>query len=345
MSPWWPADSLGTKQRSLLRILSVATSENIVPAPLVFCLAHEHRGSYSRKLKRLAQRLASGMTLPDAIENTPGVLPDDHMLAVRFGTQSGILSQVFESILSRDQSTGHSLRARLIELALYSKFMLATMFFILLFMMVKIVPSFQAIFDDFELDLPRITLWLIESSEFFINYWYLFALVLIGIFVLGGSHASRSFFSRTLFSRVIPPVASLRSAEMMDLLSVSVAAGRPVAGALSTMARYHTYPVIRRKLLFVFNEVEQGADPWESMVATRLINAKESAAIVSATSQESRAWTMNRLAQLRRERFTTKVDAFGNLLQTAATLCLGAIVLFVGVALLLPLFDLVNNLN
>lgn len=340
MSPWWPADSLDTKQRSLLRILSVATSENIVPAPLVFCLAEEHRGSYRRKLKRLAQLLSSGTSLPDALENSPGVLADAQLLAIRFGHQSGLLMQVFSALLLPKPSAGHSLKARMIELVLYSKIVIVVMFFILTFLMIKIVPSFMSIFDDFDLDLPQITIRLIEISEFLVHYWYVVFFVIIGVLVLLSSRTLKNLFRRVLFPRLIPPVASLRSSELLDLLSVTVAAGRPLAGALSTLARYHLDPQVRRKLLFVFNEVEQGANPWKRMVSTRLLNAKEAAAIETATTPQSRAWTMNRLAGLRRDRFAAKVDAFGNLLQTGVTLCFGAVVLFVGVALLLPLFDL-----
>jgi type IV pilus assembly protein PilC len=54
---------------------------------------------------------------------------------------------------------------------------------ILTFIMIKIVPSFQAIFDDFELDLPAMTVYLIAFSQWCVNYWYLIPGVPIAIWL------------------------------------------------------------------------------------------------------------------------------------------------------------------
>ena len=210
--------------------------------------------------------------------------------------------------------------------------------------MIKIVPSFQAIFDDFELDLPRITIHLINICIFIANYWYLIAFgVLLFMFVLGARRL-RDFFRRTLSPRFVPPLASLHSAELMDMLGIVIKHGRPLAGALSTLARYHFDPLVRRKLLFVRNEVEQGADPWESLATTKLITGKEAKAITSATSPNTRAWSLHHLAQLRYDHVNGKFLALRGALEIVPIIVMGAVVMFVAVALLLPLFHLVECL-
>jgi len=51
---------------------------------------------------------------------------------------------------------------------------------ILAFIMIKIVPQFKKIFDDFGSELPPMTQTLIDISNFTVDYWYLLPLVPIG---------------------------------------------------------------------------------------------------------------------------------------------------------------------
>ncbi len=345
MTPWWPADTLASKQRSLLRILSVAAVERLEVAPLVACLALEHRGRYRRRLRRLAQRLAAHTPLANALEQTPGVLSDEQILAIQFGDQSGTLSATLANLLDAEHQAAAQVNFRLRQTVFYAVITITILILVLAFLMMKIVPSFQAIFDDFELELPNLTILLISISRFAVNYWFLIALPLLFVAWLFRSETSRRFFRRVLSSRVLRPIAELRSADLLDMLSVTVRSGRPLAGALSTMARHHFDSLMRHRLLFVRNEVEQGVDVWQSMATARLITTAEAQALESSTSVDSRAWAMKQLARLKRGRVAGQIDACVNLLQPLIILMLAGTVLFVAVACLAPLLDLVNGLS
>ena len=343
-TPWWPTDTKTSKQYSLLQLLATATKERLAVAPLVQCMSEEHRFFFRRQLRLLGNRLAGGMPLADALEQIPGMLPDGPMLAIRLGHQSGVLAEMLSHLRRSPQHPTVSLTSQLVKIGGYGVFTFLALLMMLTFFLIKIIPSFQAIFDDFDLDLPPITYRLIGLSNLFASYWYVIGLTFIALCALYCARSVRNFLRRSLFPRLIPPVASLHTAELMDMLAAIVETGRPLAGALSTLARYHFDPRVRRKLLFVRNELEQGADLWQTMAQTRLITSQEANAIERATSSESRAWTLNRLAQQRYGHIAGKIEALRITLQIAAILFAGAIVLFVALACLVPLFHLIEGL-
>lgn len=51
-------------------------------------------------------------------------------------------------------------------------------------MLVKIVPSFEKIFEDFGTELPAMSIWVLNLSHFFHVYWYL-SVPIILIFYVG----------------------------------------------------------------------------------------------------------------------------------------------------------------
>lgn len=343
-TPWWPADTLASKQRSLLRLFSAAAADRLDAAPLTACYSVEHRGRYRRRLRRLAQRLAAGMSLADALEQTPGALSDEQALAVRFGDQSGTLPVTLANLLDTRNQTAGQIAWQLRQLAFYSTITLTIFVLILSFLLIKIIPSFNAIFDDFDLETPRPLQLLVSASQLALNYWFVILLVLLSLVWLVRSERSRRYFRRKVWSRIMPPIAQLRSADLLDLLSVTLRTGRPLSGALSTLARYHFDSFVRNKLLFVRNEVEQGADMWNSLATARLLLTAEARALENSTSTESRAWTMQQLAQLKRNQASRRIDLYVNLLQPVVILLLAGLVLFVAVACLSPLMNLISGL-
>jgi type II secretory pathway component PulF len=344
-TPPWPTDSLATKQKALLRLLGIASTDRLEAAPLIAALATEHRGSYRRRLRRLARRMTAGMSLSDAVEQTPGVLSDEQALAVRFGEQSGTLPATLQRLLEHPSPAELRVVGRFRQIGFYVAITAAIFLFIMSFFLVKIMPSFQAIFNDFSMDLPPITVLMIGLSNDLVNYWYLFVLPLLLVIWLVRSPASRRFFSRNISSRILRPIAQLRVANILSLLAGSYRAGRPLAGAISTLARYHFDPKLRHKLLFVRNEIEQGVDPWESMTTAKLISTEEANALTKSTSSETRAWTMERLADKKRGQVDRRIDFYVSLLQPAITLLLAAVVLFVAVACMTPLIKMVEALS
>lgn len=314
-------------------------------APLVASLAAEHRWRFRRRLRLLARRLEAGATLADALEQTPGVVSDQQQLAIRFGEQSGTLPAILNELLAQEDTTSKHADMRLRQIGFYSAITLTIFVLVLSFIMIKIIPSYNAILQDFSMRVPLSLNWLIRVSNFVSQFWFVFALlVALGVWLIR-SQRSRRFFRRRLWSRLLPPVAQLRSADLMNLLSVSLRAGRPLAGAISTLARYHYDTLIRHKLLFVRNEIEQGANVWESMATARLLTPQESHALDCSTSSETRAWSMNQLARLRRGHVSGRLELFTMILQVVVILVLAAAVLLVALACLSPLVEMVSGMS
>ena len=79
------------KEQSLLHLLSVGHNQRIPMADLVRHHAEEHRALRRRRLRQFADRLSEINQLPEAIEQTPGILSERAALAIRFGSQLGTL--------------------------------------------------------------------------------------------------------------------------------------------------------------------------------------------------------------------------------------------------------------
>ncbi len=339
----WPWYSTRSQRRGLLRIIAVAIEERIPLAPLLSVWREDERGVHRSRLTRLVALLNQGIPLADAVEQIPGMLHDEDILAIRFDAQSGTATQAVRERLDQPDLTVADGVPRLRNTMYYFCAVLLLGFPIIAFVQIKIVPNFKDIFREFSLDLPSVTKSFLALSNFFTQFLWIPLLLLVAL-LLSFIFARPGRAARHAVVRFIAPLRDRHRTNLLRLLGIAAGAGRPIAGALSTLARYHYDPTIRRKLLFVRNEIEQGFDPWDSMNEAKLLSAADVRALRLADRIGNRAWVLNQLAYAKNRAADRWFGRLSEFALPAVVLAMGSFVLYQAVALFSPLVNLIDAL-
>ncbi len=134
--------------------------------------------------------------------------------------------------------------------------------FIMTFLMIKIIPEFEKIFVEFELELPKMTLLAVSLSQFTVNYlavpvfWLIFggtlAALLVGIFYLCDQPVL-SWFGDRIFR-------GQRTADVLRILAVSTEHRQPLATVIQRLANVYPSRMLRRQLAPVAAKVARAAN-------------------------------------------------------------------------------------
>lgn len=326
---------------ALLRLIAVAAEERLPLGPLLEAWAADERGVQERRLRRLIRLLNKGAPLPDAVEQVRGVLRDEDVLAIRFGVQSGALAASVRDLLDESQPNAADGTTGIRDRLFYFLVVLLFATPVVTFISIKIAPEFEKILDEFSMDQPLVVQWSRQLNEFVVNYWWIGAILgVVALWLLFSARTGR-YVRHAMFRRLFRPLRELRSAEILQKLSLATHAGRPVAGALSTLARYHFDPTVRRKLLYVRNEVEQGTEVWQSMAAVDLLTAPEQRVLETADRVGNRTWALRQLAATKKRRTSRHLQRVADLLLPALVLVMGAFVLFQALTVFVPLTEMI----
>jgi type II secretory pathway component PulF len=316
---------------SLLCVLSVAHTDRLELGPLIQCLASEHVGAYSRRLRQLSKRLRQGTSLVSAIEQTPDVLSDDEVLAIRLATQSGTLTETYQFLLDSQRPHVESV-AKWRSMKSYWLLLLIAIGLIVAYQMIRIAPVFQKMAKELNLDSPT-TFGAMHSIVSFIgdNSILTLSVVILAAYLLFSS------WTRRFVRRVVSPVFGASSARVppifvLRLLAISSKAGRPLTGTLSTLAKYHYDRNLRQRFLLARNEVEQGVEGWQSLADAGLLSGCQANALISAPDNATRAWLLESLSAEKELVLRRRTAVLLALMQPVAMVAFGAIVLFVFVS-------------
>jgi type II secretory pathway component PulF len=342
---WWPWRTTAAQRLALLRLIAVGLEENVPLGPLVATWADDERGVQRRRLRKLARLLNAGRPLAEAVEEVPGVLSEDHVLAIRFDAQSGTRTATIRSILddASAQEQGASMRVRRAIVYFWTVLPLALL--TISFIQIKIVPVLLHIFEEFGMYSTALTLSAGIADRGASGAWWISAVVLIA--VLAWLFATRSGRSvrHALFGRLIRPLHQLRSADVLQKLAVAADAGRPLPGALSTLARYHYDPGVRQELLFVRNELEQGVELWQSMVAVGFLTPAEAHLLRTSQSAGNRPWALKQIIAVKRRRTWARLEKASEFMLPALVLLMAGLVVFQAMSVFEPLVELIDALG
>ncbi len=331
-----------SQQDSLLWMLSIAADHGMPLATTVAAFANQYSGRYRRRVLRLAALLEQGASLPDALANTPRVVSRDALLLIRMGHENGRLGQSLRTAASVRAGQA-PIWANAAARVSYLLGLLLAIQLICGFVMYFIIPKFEAIFNDFGVSLPNVSIALIIASHFYVKYLLWLPLLTLFLFLyVPFSIAGWSNFDVPLFARF---VKRRHSALILRALGLVVESGRPIEQGMHTLASHYPTRWGRRKLAAAARQVHEGIDWRKALLGQGLIREADAEVLSSASAVGNLPWAMSDLAESAERRQSVRFNVLIQTLFPIVILAFGALVLFMAVGFFGPLVELIGRLS
>jgi type IV pilus assembly protein PilC len=137
-------------------------------------------GRLKNSLLDVCDEIEGGSTLSEAMSKSPKAFDRLYCNMIRAGEAGGALEVILRR-LAEFMEKAQSLRREVKGALVYPVVVVTVAVGILTFIMLKIVPQFKKIFDDFGSELPAMTELLINISNWVATYWYLLPAIPFGV--------------------------------------------------------------------------------------------------------------------------------------------------------------------
>lgn len=296
-------------------------------------------------LTEIRESIEGGSTLADALAQHPGVFPRIMSSMVRVGEVGGTLDEVLlqlAGLYEKEETLKGEVRAALAYPVLVLVLGLASA----VLLMVFLIPRLKVLFEGVGQSLPAPTRLLLGISDVVITYGWLLGLALILLFVAykvaRRSHQTRLFVDRCklripLMGTLIRNVAIARFARLLGTLTrggISLVEGvdivqhavgnEVVADAIGSMAR----------------QIRSGESVASVMKKTEVFPALPIQMIAVGEESGRLDQMLLRVAEAYEREAATATRVMTSLLAPALILCVAAVVGFIVLAMLLPIFEL-----
>ena len=317
--------------------------------PLVECLEtlgeQVERASLQRVLAHVRQQVREGGSLADALQSHPRVFSAIYVNMIRSGEASGALATVLSRLA--DYTEGQARLLRTVQSALtYPLLMVIVASAILVFLLAYVVPQVTQIFRDTGQILPLTTRVLIAISSFLSDHWWeLSALGACGLF--GFSRALRTDKGRAWWDQFVLRlpwvgrlVQRLNVARVSRTLGTLLASGVPILTALEIVTQLVSNTKLRRALADARLSVQEG----ESLAVPLKRSGVFPGLFVQMVTVGERSGELepmlHRAAEAYDEEVAIALARLTSILEPLTILVMGGVVLFIVLAILLPIFQL-----
>ena len=135
----------------------------------------------------------------------------------------------------------------------------------------------------------------------------------------------------------------LDTARILDGLALVARQQRPLGEGIATLALSYPKADIRRRLALAVFDIEAGCDWADSLAQHGMIQRAEHAVLQAAQRAGNLAWAMQEMADSARRRFFYRLQAIVQTLFPVMLICFGLVVMYIVVALFLPLVTVIQK--
>ena len=288
---------------AVLRLVAAAGTAGVPAATLLDAWAEDSRGGQGTRLERAARLLRQGATATEAVAAVPGLVQDDHAVALAYGERLGLVGPVVQTALAGDDLLDPTI-SRTFRAAVGYLIVVAGLFLTVAgFMALRVNPLLERILDDFDVVRPA-----------GIDRW--FALM----------HRVTAFLW-------VP----LAIAAALDLFAVAEAAGQSPSQAAAALAECQRDPRLKAMLA---RAAESGSFG-ERLAAAGLVTPGEAADLTAAAAGS--AATLHRLAADRRLRARRRFTVASEAIVPAVVMVMGLFVLLQALAVFSFLMEIIHG--
>ncbi|WP_370233762.1 type II secretion system F family protein [Alloalcanivorax venustensis] len=295
---------------------------------------------------KLKADVESGNNFAGALRQHPRLFDDLYCSLIESGEASGSLETMLDRVALYKEKT-EALKQKIKKAVKYPIAVVCVAVIVTGILLIKVVPTFQELFEGFGAELPAFTQFVIGISEG-LQANFLMILLIIAAFIIGftearkRSQAFRDGVDRLLLRLpIIGPITHKATvARFSRTLSTTFAAGVPLIEALDACAGATGNVVYRKAVLQVKEDVATGQQLQFAMRSTGVFPAM--ALQMTAIGEESGALDamLGKVATYYEDEVDNLVDGLTSMLEPMIMAVLGVLIGGLIIAMYLPIFQL-----
>lgn len=354
--PIWHKNIFGTTVKPRDRVIFTRQLATMVKAGLPITQALNTATSqipkqeFKNMLQKITASVEGGNSLAKSFAMYPKVFNDIYVNLVDAGEQSGNLDDSLKR-LADQQEKEQKIISKVRGALWYPMIVMVVIIGVLIFMITTVLPQVANLYKELNQKLPALTSSLLSFSNFAIQYWYVFAL-LIAAMVFGLRayiHTSKGRYYLDKFKLSAPLVGTLfkkvYAARFTRTLSSLVNSGVPLLRSLKIASEAVDNKVIEKIINNAAEEVKSGGALSSALSGKPEILSLVPQMIQVGEESGSLGSMLEKVSSFYEDDVDQAVKNISATIEPVMIVFLGVVVIIIVVAVLFPIYGLVTNIG
>jgi type IV pilus assembly protein PilC len=299
-------------------------------------------------IKELRADVEGGLLLSQALARHPKVFSRLYVAMVEAGEAAGILDTVLDRVAFQIEKET-AIKRRVKGAMIYPTMVLIFATLVLIGMLMFLVPVFVKIFQDLGGELPTLTQWVVNVSEFLRSKYYIVFPAIAAIF-FGLRKAKRTEQGRQVWDRIklkIPMkigsvVLKVTMARFSRTLSTLIAAGVDIIKALEITGQTAGNWVVEEALADVRNQVQEGIPIAQPLAANPVFPPMVAHMIKIGEETGELEKMLAKVADFYEDEVDSSISSLTSIIEPLMMIGVGCMVGVIIISMYLPMFKMLS---
>ena len=298
-------------------------------------------------IKDICTRVESGESLSEALAKHPKAFNKLYVAMVSAGEKGGLLAEIMARLATYLENTDR-LRKKVKTAMMYPTTVSVVAVGITIFLLVKVIPVFQDVYQGFGAKLPAPTQFLMDLSDL-LRHWLILVFFVAGALVYAWLHFIKTKSGREFWDRqriklpVFGPIAhKICLARFTRTLASLVRSGVPILDVLQIVSQTVGNVIMEKAVKTAATDIERGEgisaalgkNPIFPSMIIRMLSAGEQTGNIDNM--------LERVADFLDEEIENTLSGLMSLLEPLLIVFLGVVIGGMVICMFLPIFNLAN---
>ncbi len=329
---------------AFIRELATLLAAGIPLLSALQTLARQHKRNFRAMIQTLADEIAAGLSLAEAMARQGSYFDTPCVSIVRVGENTGELDTALQKLAAFKEKT-QSLRNRVTTALLYPAVVCAVGVCVSIFLMTYVVPNLLGTLSQAGKELPAITRTVKAASDFLLGWWWLLLAALVAV-VLAVKLALRTEPGRLAADRLvlrIPIIGDLVRKENTSRMAIVMAgllsSGLQFVEAVQITRQTLRNSVFRRAMEDYEDAVRAGSDIAAPLEAAGVFSPMVVKMLAVAQQAGQLEGMLQQLAEAYDREVSIATQRLTSLLEPLLIVLLAILVGFIAFATILPILE------
>lgn len=300
-------------------------------------------------LQTVLDNIVAGRSLSESIKAQKGFSSYEYY-SLKIGEETGTLAKIAKQ-LGEFYSRKNEQRKHLINAITYPCIILSTAILVVIFMLQFVVPMFEDIFRQQNVELPGITVFVVNISGFIKEYSWLILVFVLALVISRAVLNQKKWYKKTkdLIITKIPFIGSFVEtvylSQFTQAITLLAASKVPIVNSISLVKQMIDFYPLTNALEKVEQQLLKGDTLSKSLSEHKLFDAKMIALVKVAEETNQTEYMFERLNMQYNSKVQQRSKLLSTVMEPIIILFVGLFVGFILIAMYLPMFKLSSILG
>ena len=305
---------------------------------------------FAEVIKQVNDNVRKGESLADSLAKHPKVFNELFVNMIRVGEEGGNLEEVLGN-LAKQMKKDHEIVSKVRGAMIYPAVILIAMVIIGVLMMIFVVPTLLATFEDMEMELPFATRVIIAVSDGFQNHGLLILAGMIAFIwaflaAIKTSKGKRYFDFLVLRMPIFGAIIKkMNAARFSRTLSSLIESGVSINKSLSIISRTLTNTYYRESLELATKEVQKGIDLSDTIGCHKKLYPILMINMIKVGEETGTMGNaLKQVAEFYEEEVRQVTENLSSIIEPVLMMIIGAAVGFFAISMIQPMYSLMEGI-